>query len=204
MLKTIIFDLGGVLIDWNPVKPFIQVFKGDNEKALWFIKNICTHEWNAQTDAGKSFDDAINERVIEFPEFEREIKLYKELWVDMLEGEIPGTVSILEDIHSKKDHKLLAITNWSAETFPVAIERYSFLNLFEDIAVSGELKMIKPGAEIFEYMLKKHALDPTESVFIDDNPMNIETAEKLGFKGILFETPDQLKKDLTELGIHFN
>lgn len=196
MKQTIIFDLGGVLIDWDPVRPFIKVFKGDEDKASWFIKHICNHEWNAQLDAGRSFDELVKERIEEYPEFRNEIQLYQELWEHMLTGPIQGTVDILMDLESKSSTQLLAITNWSAETFPIARKKYDFLNIFEDIAVSGELKMIKPNPEIFEYMIKKHNLIPKNTIFIDDNEANIETSKKLGFISIHYKGSEQLKKDL--------
>ena len=200
-IETIIFDLGGVLIDWNPKALFVKIFKGDAEKANWFIENVCTQEWNTKQDAGKPFSEAINEKIKEFPNYEKHINAYFERWDEMITGEIPGTVKILKDIHNSNEYKLLSLTNWSTETFPFALKRFSFLELFDDIIVSGKIKMIKPEKQIFEYVIKKHCINPEKTLFIDNNIENVKASKELNFKGIHFRNPQQLKTELRKYKI---
>ena len=188
-IKTIIFDLGGVLVDWNPEYVFLKEFKGDRIKMNWFFDNICTSSWNEEQDGGKLMKDATEERIKLFPNYERLIKMFYGRWEEMLKDEIPGTVEILHKLKNK-NYRLIALTNWSAETFPVAIRKYKFLELFEGIVVSGEIKMLKPFKEIYNYTLNKYNLDRKKCVFIDDRINNVEGAIKCGIIGIQFECID--------------
>lgn len=199
-IKTIIFDLGGVLVDWNPEYVFLKEFKGDRVKMNWFFDNICTSSWNEEQDGGKLMKDATEERIKLFPDYERLIKMFYGRWEEMLKDEISGTVEILYKLKNKK-YRLIALTNWSAETFPVAIRKYKFLELFEGIVVSGEIKMLKPFKEIYNYTLNKYNLDPKQCVFIDDRLNNVEGAIKCGIKGIQFESPKKLMVNLKKLKI---
>ena len=199
-IKTIIFDLGGVLVDWNPEYVFLKEFKGDRIKMNWFFDNICTSSWNEEQDGGKLMKDATEERIKLFPDYERLIKMFYGRWEEMLKDEIPGTVEILHKLKNK-NYRLIALTNWSAETFPVAIRKYKFLELFEGIVVSGEIKMLKPFKEIYNYTLNKYNLDPKKCVFIDDRLNNVEGAIKCGIKGIQFESPKKLMVNLKKLKI---
>ena len=199
-IKTIIFDLGGVLVDWNPEYVFLKEFKGDRIKMNWFFDNICTSSWNEEQDGGKLMKDATEERIKLFPDYERLIKMFYGRWEEMLKDEIPGTVEILHKLKNK-NYRLIALTNWSAETFPVAIRKYKFLELFEGIVVSGEIKMLKPFKEIYNYTLNKYNLDPKQCVFIDDRLNNVEGAIKCGIKGIQFESPKKLMVNLKKLKI---
>ena len=199
-IKTIIFDLGGVLVDWNPEYVFLKEFKGDRVKMNWFFDNICTSSWNEEQDGGKLMKDATEERIKLFPDYERLIKIFYGRWEEMLKDEIPGTVEILHKLKNK-NYRLIALTIWSAETFPVAIRKYKFLELFEGIVVSGEIKMLKPFKEIYNYTLNKYNLDPKKCVFIDDRLNNVEGAIKCGITGIQFESPKKLIIDLKKLKI---
>ena len=198
--QTIIFDLGGVLVDWNPEYVFLNEFKGDRKKMNWFFENICTNEWNEQQDEGKLISKATEERIKLFPKYKSLIKMYYEKWEYMLKGEISGSVDILKKLKKMK-FNLIALTNWSAETFPVALKRFKFLKLFSAIVVSGEIQMLKPFPEIYNHTLKKYNLNPSECIFIDDRPVNILGAEKCGIDGIIFETPIQLIKSLKKFKI---
>ena len=193
--QTIIFDLGGVLVDWNPEYVFLNEFKGDRKKMNWFFENICTNEWNEQQDGGKLISKATEERIKLFPKYKSLIKMYYEKWEYMLKGEISGSVDILKKLKKMK-FNLIALTNWSAETFPVALKRFKFLKLFSGIIVSGEIQMLKPFPEIYNHTLKKYDLIPSECIFIDDRPVNVLGAKKCGIDGIIFETPLQLIKNL--------
>ena len=142
-IQTIIFDLGGVLIDWNPEYVYLKEFNGDRIKMKWFFENICTSSWNEQQDGGKLMKEATKERVKLFPEYKKLIEMFYGRWKEMLKDEISGTVKIIQDL-KKNNYRLIALTNWSVETFPIAIKKYKFLELFEGIVVSGEIKMLKP------------------------------------------------------------
>jgi 2-haloacid dehalogenase len=202
-IDTIIFDLGGVLIDWNPEYVYLDVFNGDQNKVDWFLNTICTSDWNIEQDAGRTFHDATEFLVKKHPEYEEWIRIYYDRWEDMLGGTIKETVALLNSIKKANSHKLYALTNWSEEAFPVALQRYDFLNHFEGIVVSGEEKTRKPFPKIYEIILDRYKITPERSIFIDDNFENIQGAEKLGIKGIHFNSSKQLKDDLIKLGVNF-
>jgi 2-haloacid dehalogenase len=192
---TIIFDLGGVLIDWNPRYVYNQVFDSE-EKIDWFFENICTSEWNEKQDAGRSLQEATEELVAEYPGHEKEIRAYYHRWEEMLGGPIHETVEILRALIDSKKYKIYALTNWSAETFPVAVQRYNFLQWFDGIIMSGEEKTRKPFPEIYQLLLDRFDVDAREAIFIDDSIRNIRGAEAIGIAGIHFQSPQQLIQDL--------
>ena len=202
-INTIVFDLGGVLIDWNPRHLYKKLVTDDPERIEWFLSNVCTPEWNALQDAGRSFAEATAELLELHPEHRELIEVYYGRWEEMLGGPIEGTVDILRSIR-QTDLSLYALTNWSAESFPVALELFDFLNWFEGIVVSGEIGMIKPDDAIFHHMIEIFGLEPAASIFIDDSAPNIATAHRLGFHAIRFLNPDQLRGDLRELGVTLN
>lgn len=197
-ITTVIFDFGGVLLDWDRKYYYKNVFKTEDEMNF-FLDNICTLQWNSQMDKGFSFDECILKLCKEHPEFEKEIKAYKDNWHNMLRGAIDDGVAILDKIYNSHKFRLLGLTNWSHETFPYAKKNYKFLEKFEGILVSGEEKMIKPDAEIFERMISKFNLNANECVFIDDNIHNIEASIKAGFIGVLCKDHNKAKKELTKL-----
>ena len=202
-IKNIIFDLGGVLIDWNPEYVYLKEFKGDRKKMQIFFDHVCTFDWNENQDAGYSLSKATNDRVVLFPEQESLIRMYYDRWEEMLGGEIEGSVSILRKLKDNPFYKVFSLTNWSAETFPIALKRFDFLHWFEGIVVSGTEKTRKPFSEIYQTTLKRYNLEASESLFIDDNKRNIAAADKLGIQTIIFHNPDQLEKDLKINGIIF-
>ena len=198
-IKNIIFDLGGVLIDWNPEYVYLDVFKGNIKKMNWFFNNICTEKWNLNQDAGYSLDKATNELIELYPKHEYYIKIYYGRWEEMLGGEIHKSVQILNKLIP--EFKVFALTNWSAETFPVALKKFSFLHSFIDIIVSGKEKLIKPNPKIFELAISRFKIKPNETVFIDDNINNIISAKKMNFITHHFKNPDKLINDLKNKGI---
>ena len=201
-IDTIIFDLGGVLIDWNPEYVYLDVFGGDREKMQWFFDHICTHDWNENQDAGYPMALATEERVALFPEYEELIRMFYGRWTEMLGGAILDSVEILDKLISKKQYKIVALTNWSHETFPIALERFDFLHWFEGIVVSGEEGTRKPFKAIYETTLSRFEIKAEHSIFIDDNQRNIDGARALGINGIHFKSPDQLILKLKEFNIH--
>ena len=199
-IKNIIFDLGGVLIDWNPDYVFKEVFN-DDEKLAWFYHEICTMDWNENQDAGYPLDKATEERIALFPEYENWIRQYYGRWEEMLGDAIHGTVELLKQCVDSPALKVVALTNWSAETFPVALKKFDFLQWFEGIVVSGEEMTRKPFPAIYHTTLERFELKAEESLFIDDNKRNIEAAEALGIQCIHFSTPLQLEKELKNLNV---
>jgi 2-haloacid dehalogenase len=197
--NTIIFDLGGVLIDWNPEYVFRHVIP-DNERRRFFFDQVCTHEWNIEQDAGRPLNVATEMLVEEWPDWEPEIRAYYGRWEEMLGGPIHDTVALLDTLKKDKRYRLLALTNWSAETFPVALERYDFLHWFEGIVVSGTEKTRKPFADIYELLLNRYQVEARQAVFIDDSLKNVEGAEGTGIKGIHFQGAAQLRQVLEQNG----
>ncbi|HXJ97645.1 MAG TPA: HAD family phosphatase [Gelidibacter sp.] len=200
-IDTIIFDLGGVLIDWNPEYVYNGVFNGDKEKMKWFFDTICTHDWNENQDAGYPLAQATADRIALFPEHEELIKMFYGRWKEMLGGPIKGTVEILKKLIDSKHYKIVALTNWSHETFPIALETFDFLHWFEGILVSGEEKTRKPFKDIYELTLSRFEITAENSIFIDDNLRNVDAAKELGINTIHFKTPELLKEQLASFGI---
>lgn len=197
MFKNIIFDLGGVLIDWNPRHFYRTVF--NNDVAMEdFLENVCTDDWNIQQDCGNTLTDATNTLCKKFPEKEALIRMYYAEWPKMLAGSIKESVAILKQL-KQNNLKLFALTNWSHETFPYARKTFNFLGDFIDIVVSGEEKIMKPDHRIYKILLSRNNLQAHESVFIDDNIRNVKAAQELGIHGINFTSPQQLKLVLHQL-----
>jgi 2-haloacid dehalogenase len=199
-IDTIIFDLGGVLIDWNPRYVYRKIFKTE-EETEWFLENVTTSEWNENQDAGYPLHKATEELVAKHPEWEPEIKAYYGRWLEMLGDQIHETVEILQRLKKTGKYQLYALTNWSAETFPHALERFEFFKMFEGVVVSGEEKMRKPSAAFYKIIIGRYHLDPSKTIFIDDSMRNVKGAEAVGITGIHFHNPSQLKEALQQMGI---
>ncbi len=197
---TIIFDLGGVLIDWNPRYLYKKIFKTE-EEITWFLENICTPEWNEQQDAGRSFEDATTELLNKFPEHGHAIRAWYDRWQETIEGPIHETVEILKTIKDSRRYRLYALTNWSAETFPWALQNFEFLHWFEGIVVSGIEKTRKPYPDFYEILFNRYDILPSKAIFIDDNLKNIEAARKLKVDGIHFLGAKNLKDELQRRGL---
>lgn len=193
-VETVIFDLGGVLIDWNPRYLYRKIFKSE-EEVEWFLNNICTAEWNDRQDAGRSFAEATEELLSKHPDWEIPIRAWYNRWEETISGPIEGTVEILKTIKGS-GHRLYALTNWSAESFPIARQKFDFLNWFHGIVVSGVEKTRKPFPEFYQILFDRYAVAPGRSVFIDDNVSNIRAARDLGLNAIHFTSPEQLRGDL--------
>jgi len=199
-MDTVLFDLGGVLVDWNPRYLYRPLFQGNDEAMEHFLATVCAPEWNHEMDAGKPFAVAVRERQALFPEHADLIALWKDGWEQMLREPIVESVAIRTELRNR-GHRLLALTNWSSEKFPIARARFAFLSWFEDIVVSGDVKLAKPDRRIFELTIRRAALEPATTVYIDDNLPNIEAARPLGFHAVHFSTPAKLRAELTRLGL---
>ncbi len=200
MINTIIFDLGAVLIDWNPRYMYRTIFSNEAEMEI-FLADITTSDWNEEQDAGRPLDEGTEILIQQFPEHEENIRAFYARWDEMLGDAFHDTVEIFRRLKESNNYKILALTNWSAETFPIALDRYEFLNWFDGIVVSGAEKMRKPTPEFYEILFNRYQVEPGDALFIDDNYRNILAAQKLGLQCIHFTTAEQLKIDLEGLGI---
>jgi len=201
-ISTVLFDLGNVLIDWNPMYVFRDMFE-DPQDLEFFFENVCTMDWNENQDAGYLIAEATAEKIKAYPKWETAITAYYGRWTEMLGGQITRSVDIQQAIKTSDKYQLLALTNWSAELFPIALDRYRFLQDFEGIVVSGEEKMRKPDPRIYQIVCDRYGAVPQSTVFIDDSLRNIKAAEDLGFQVIHFQNPTQMKIDLIGLGVEF-
>ncbi len=199
-INTVIFDLGGVLIDWNPRHLYRKIFNTE-EEITWFLDNICTGEWNDQQDAGRSFEEATQELVDKFPDHEEAIRAWYSRWQETIQGPLNGTVEILKSIKDSGKYKLYALTNWSAETFPWALDNFEFLKWFDGIVVSGVEKTRKPFPEFYQILFDRYNINPSEAIFIDDNIKNVEGSKNIGLPVIHFQSAEQLKEELEKLGV---
>lgn len=195
-MKNIIFDFGGVLVDWNPRHLYRKIF-ASAEEMEWFLTQVCNGEWNACQDAGRPFEEGIALLKSKYPKYASQIEAYYARWPEMLGGEIKGMPALLKELKDK-GYKLYGLTNWSAQTFPLTRARYAVFNLLDGMVVSGTEKVIKPQKEIYEILLKRFALQAPECLFIDDSPANVAVAQTLGFEAIRFESAAQLRKQLQE------
>ncbi|RQO34349.1 HAD family hydrolase [Chryseobacterium sp. KBW03] len=199
-IKNIIFDFGGVLMDWDP-RYFFKEYFNDNERMEYFLKNIAQDEWNIEQDRGRSLAEGTEIQVKKFPEWEKEIRAFYDNWTVMLKSDIPQNVEVLRKLKNT-DYNLFGLTNWSEETFPYALENYDFFQIFEGkIVVSGTEKLIKPDPKIWHVLLNRYNIKADESVFIDDNTKNIEMAKSLGFITIQVLPDTDLTKELKKVGV---
>jgi len=199
-INTIVFDLGGVLIDWNPEYLYSRIFPNEEERK-WFLSTICTLDWNEQQDAGRTLQEGTEHLVKKYPDHEASIRAYYGRWKEMLGGPIHETVEIFRQLKFNTGCKLYALTNWSAETFPVALELYDFLHWFDGRLVSGEEKVRKPFKEIYQLLIDRFGIDPKKAIYVDDNIRNVLPARELGFIGIHFRTPELFREELKGLGV---
>jgi len=200
MINTIIFDLGAVLIDWNPDYLYRKIF-ADEASMRSFLQNVCTPHWNEEQDAGRTLQEGTELLVSEFPEYEENIRAFYGRWEEMLGGAFDGTVEVFKKLKESGQYKIYALTNWSAETFEIAKAKYDFLGWFDGIVVSGEEKTRKPFPEFYQILLDRYSVKPEEALFIDDNYRNIVAAEQLGINCIHFTSPEQMKAELAKFQV---
>jgi 2-haloacid dehalogenase len=197
---SVIFDLGGVLLDWDPRHLYRKLFPGDEAAMERFLGEICTMSWHLQHDAGRPFAETCAELKREHPGHAALIDAFGERHDEMTAGAIPGTVALLERL-AATGVPLYAITNYPAETFPIAQKKFQFLALFRDVAVSGVERVLKPSAELFNILLRRNNLAPGEAIFIDDSIKNVEAARALGLHAIHFRSAEELEQELAGLGV---
>jgi 2-haloacid dehalogenase len=197
--KAVVFDLGGVLIDWDP-RHLYRKLLADEAAVEEFLATVCTPAWNAELDAGRPFAEGVAELVERHPAQAAAITAYHERWPEMLGGEIPGAVELLAELRAA-GVPLYALTNWSAETFGIARERFQFLSWFDGVVVSGEERIVKPDRRIFRLLLDRFGLDAAATCFVDDAPANVAAATEVGLDAIRYRSPAQLRRDLAARGL---
>ena len=198
--RAVVFDLGGVLIDWNPRHLYRKLF-ADEAEMEEFLAKVCNQAWNEKQDCGRPLAEATAELVERFPEQEALVRAYYERWPEMLGGVIEGTAAVVDELAARGEVELYALSNWSAETFRHAREMFPVLERFRGIVVSGEERLIKPDPRIYQVLFDRHRVDPPRSIFIDDVERNVEAARRLGMTGVRFESPAQLRRELARLGV---
>jgi 2-haloacid dehalogenase len=199
-INTIVFDLGNVLINWDPNHLYKKIFKDPDERAH-FLTNICTMDWNVQQDGGRSIKEGTELLVALHPYYEAEIRAFYNRWTEMIGGAIPGSVDILQQLKADQKVRLYALTNWSNETFPYALANFDFLQLFEGILVSGDEKLIKPDLRIYQLISQRYNINPTNALFIDDSEINVAAAIAHGMNGHHFTSSEKLRAELVGLGV---
>jgi 2-haloacid dehalogenase len=198
-VDAVVFDLGGVLIDWNPRHLYRQLF--DDEGAMEdFLATICTLEWHVAHDLGESTAASCAALAIEHPEHAELIHAWAARSEDMIGGAIDGTVDILADL-VKAGVPCYVLSNMERETFPLRLERFDFLHWFDDHVISGLEGVVKPDPTIFRRLLRRFDLQPARTVFIDDSVVNVEAAAAIGIHALHFESPARLRRQLEELGV---
>ncbi|MFO1133519.1 MAG: HAD family phosphatase [Hyphomicrobiales bacterium] len=196
---NVVFDIGNVLVQWEPRALYRKIFASEAE-VEWFIANVCNHDWNIEQDRGRSFADAVIEATARFPEHAEAIAAYDLRWHETILGPIDGTVAILEEL-AARNTPLYAITNWNQDKFRETRGRFGFLDLFRDIVVSGDERLIKPDSAIYRLLMTRNGLAAENCVFIDDSMRNVTGAEAVGMKAIHFTSPDALRAELMAMGL---
>ena len=198
--NIVVFDLGGVLIDWDPRYLYRKLLRGDETAIEHFLSTVCTREWNLAQDAGRSFAEGAHLLKRQHPDKAELIDAYGARFDEMMPGPIAGSVEILAELKALGG-PLYCLTNFSAETYPPTFERFEFLRWFRGVLVSGEVGLIKPDPRIFESLLGRFAIDPKRAVYIDDVAANVDAARPFGIHAVHFTTPTTLRAELAELGL---
>jgi 2-haloacid dehalogenase len=198
--RAVVFDLGGVLIDWDPRHLYRKLFGGDDVAMENFLATVCTHEWHRHHDAGRSFAEGARLLKLLHPDKAELIDAFGARADEMIAGPIVGTLAVLQELHHRGT-PLYALSNWPAESFPLARRRFDFLGLFCGILISGEEGVSKPDRRIYELLIERCAIDPESAIYIDDSPANVAAARPFGSHTIRFTDPPALRADLTELGL---
>ncbi len=193
-VSHVVFDVGGVLLDWDPRYLYRKVF-ADPAEMEWFLANVCTGAWNTAQDKGRPWPEAEAEAIARHPKYAAQIRAFRARWPEMIASPIADTVDILEAL-AARGVPLYAITNFAADTFRLAREIYPFFRLFRGIVVSGEIGILKPDAAVFRRLATDFEIDLTDCLFIDDVQKNVDGASAVGMAGVRFETPAQLRADL--------
>ena len=201
MIKSVIFDYGNVLVDWNPAYLFLPVFGGDEQKCRFFTEHVCNREWFTRMDRGESMDVCVAELQAVHPDYADAIALFRDRWFDMCHGEIPGMYELVQDLKNR-GVGVYGLTNWPAETFTEARRRFRTMGSIENYVVSSSVRLVKPDPAVYRLLLSKYSLKPEECLFIDDREDNVNAAIRLGMSGIVYPgSADKLQSVLVLMSI---
>lgn len=199
-IKALVFDYGGVLMDWSPTYLYLKLLGNDRSAVDHFLSEVDFFTWNLEQDRGRSFQEGIALLISQFPHYRDLIRAYDERYLETVKGSNPAVVDLLQTL--KEDgYPLFGLSNWPAEKFALVRQQYPFFDWFDDMVLSGEVHLVKPDPAIFECLLERAGYPAQECLFIDDNEINILAAQKINFQTILFRSPEQLEADLHQLGI---
>lgn len=201
MTPTVVFDVGNVLIRWDPRHLYRQLIP-DEARMHWFMQNVCTAAWNLEQDRGRPWADAVADLVAQHPDWEREIKAYDERWHETVPGVIEDSVAVLEELKARGD-KVYAITNFSREKWAESVIRFPFLGSFDGTIVSAHERQLKPEPEIFHTLLERYDLAAQDCIFVDDSEKNVKGARAVGMQAVHFVEPIDLRAELKALGVSF-
>lgn len=194
-IHSVVFDLGGVLVDWDPRHLYRKLFPGDEAGMEHFLRHVCTQDWNEELDAGRSFAEATAELQARHPEHRERIAAFWERWDEMVPGPIAGGPDLLHEVKAA-GRPVYALSNWSAETWPRVQQRFDFFAAFDGIVISGALGLKKPDPAIFRHLLEAYGLEPAATLFVDDSARNVEAARGVGLQALRFESAPQLRREL--------
>ena len=197
---AVVFDVGGVLIDWNPRHLYRELFDGDGPAMEHFLTHVCSPVWNLMQDAGRPFAEGVAELSRRFPEHAALIAAYDTRWEDMVAGAIDETVAILRALEASET-PLYCLTNFSTEKLPLCMRRFDFFEAFDGIVVSGEIGMVKPDRAIYDHLVGTYGLTPSQCLFIDDNQDNVAGARSAGWQALQYVSPGQLRQELSDRGL---
>ncbi len=196
----VIFDFGGVLVDWDPRHLFRKMFDGDRAGMEHFLGHVCTNDWHIRHDAGERYRDTVPVLVGQFPQYERYIRAFDERWGEMVAGDFPETVAVLRDLHGR-GVPLYALTNWPGEKYEILTGRFDWIGCFRGVLVSGEVMLKKPDARIFHLLLERFQIDPRKAIYIDDVRANVDAARGVGLDAVRFTTAEDLRRALAQRGL---
>ncbi len=197
-IKNIVFDFGGVLVDWNPIYLFKDEFLYSSDMD-YFLTHVCNNTWNVEQDRGRPFAEGIKLLKEQHPKYSSHIQTFFDKWGVMMKNDIPENVEALYQV--KEMYRVFGLTNWSAETLPLAYKRFPFFSEFEGVVVSGDEKLVKPDQRLFQILLDRYELNSEESLFIDDNLDNINAANRMGFATIHIHPEMSLMVELKRIEI---
>ncbi len=199
-IDTVIFDLGGVLVDWDPMNLYKKVFESE-EKATWFLNTVCTPEWNIEQDGGRTIAEAVKLKISEFPEYKKEIEMFYQRWDEMFTGVIQANIDLQQQLINNPNYKVYALTNWSAEKWEVALELFPFFKDFDGVIVSGIEKTRKPFDVIYQLIIDRFQIIPKKALFIDDNLENVNAAKRNRINAIQFTGNELLINQVSKFNI---
>lgn len=200
-IRHIVYDIGKVLIHYDPDIPFSRIIPDEVERR-WFFDNVCTSEWNIEQDRGRSWEEAEALLIADFPEHEKNIRAFRQHWHDMVPHHYEDSVALMEGLVAA-GHDVTMLTNWASDTFREARGRFPFLKTPRGVTVSGDVGLIKPDRRIYDLHVETFGLDPKASLFIDDSQKNVNAAIDAGWQAVLFTDASALKRELSARAIKF-